>query len=116
MLLCAMVEKNKKNKNINPCAVGPMSIFRRVYLFFFCLLLFLKSIIRSVAMHAFVRGKGFSLVHEFHKCWRKIFFGGGVYKAAGEDHSTSDALMEESTSGCKKIHSNNPSNGRSVPP
>lgn len=70
-----------------------MSIFRRVYLFFFVFLLFLKSIIRSVAMHAFVRGKGFSLVHEFHNAGGNFV---GVYKAAGEDHSVY-AAMEEST-------------------
>lgn len=46
------------------CAVGPMSIFDARYLFFFSssffvfVLLFLTSIIRSVAMHAFVREEG----------------------------------------------------------
>lgn len=58
------------------CAVGPTSIsLTRItsfnYFYFFSLLLFLTSIIRSVAMHAFVReGKGrqvriFLFVHEF---------------------------------------------------
>lgn len=44
-------------------------------------------------MHAFVRGKGFSLVHEFHNAGGNFV---GVYKAAGEDHSVY-AAMEEST-------------------
>lgn len=57
------------------CAVGPTSIsLTRITSFnydFFFVLLFLTSIIRSVAMHAFVReGKGrqvriFLFVHEF---------------------------------------------------
>lgn len=86
MLLCAMVGKKKKK---SVCSRSNEYFSTRIPLFF-CLLLFLKSIIRSVAMHAFVRGKGFSLVHEFHKCWRKFF--GGVYKAAGEDHSSDAAI------------------------
>lgn len=50
MLFCMIVKL---------CALGPMSIFDARYLFyFFFVLLFLTSIIRSVAMHAFVREEG----------------------------------------------------------
>lgn len=66
------------------CSVGPMNISHlRYLLFYFIVLLFLTSIIRSVAMHAFSqeeeedslslsKRESFSVVHDFESfCWKR---------------------------------------------